>query len=264
MACVTVAAAYAVGYAIAAVWSKVWFKPVERWNFAVSLLVLAVIAALFSPLVDPMCISVASQLARLESGKVAPEKFDFWYLRHDGGRFGKAALERLAKSPNAKIVAPAENVLRNRGFLIADATPAALTTQELTARLHVHPQGAKLPASFLDQGWNSTGDSCLTGDLPKGWVCDAVLKDVDGDGVAEVVLSYGAETSDMWKQIRVYRQEHGRWAVISQFDGQLCKGEFQALLAGRAQGVLPQQRDLQIGGRRLAMTPSTEQWQGCQ
>lgn len=254
VACVTVAGAYAIGYAIAAVWPKEWFKPVERWNFAVSLLVLAVIAALFSPLIDPMRIGVASQLARLESGKVTPEKFDFWYLHHQGGRFGKAALEKLAKSPNSNIAEGAKKAL-SKTWSWVDAMPQPVVTKtELAKRIHMHPAGAKLPDSFVAQDWNSTPPNCFAGTVLKDWGCDAVLKSTDS-GVAELVLGYGAVGSTQWKQITIYRLAEGHWTLLSRFDGPLCKGEYEALFAGNFQSVAPLQHDLQLGGRRIVMFP---------
>ncbi|MDR3525767.1 MAG: DUF4153 domain-containing protein [Rhizomicrobium sp.] len=263
VACVTVAAAYAIGYAIAAVWPKDWFKPVERWNFAVSLLVLAVIAALFSPLIDPLRIGVASQLARLESGKITPEKFDFWYLRHQGGRFGKAALEKLAQSTNVKIATAAKNALSNKWPTGAFAATPILSQSDLAARIHMHPVSATLPQSFLTQDWSGLPNDCLTGALPIGWVCDAVLKDVEGSGTPNVVLTYGAEAATSWRQITVYRLEAGHWSAISHFDGQLCKGELEKLFAGGFQSVVPVQRDLQLGARRLTMARVSGPEQTC-
>ena len=89
-------------------------------------------------------------------------------------------------------------------------------------------------------------------------VCDAVLKDTDGGGTPNVVLTYGTEEATSWRQITVYRLEAGRWTAISRFDGQLCKGELEKVFIGEFQGALPVQRDLQLGSRRLPMVAISE------
>jgi len=53
-------------------------------------------------LLDPARISVANQVARLDSGKQTAEKFDFDYLKFEGRRYGVAALEQLKTSTQGK------------------------------------------------------------------------------------------------------------------------------------------------------------------
>jgi hypothetical protein len=266
VACVTVAATYAIGYAIAALWSKEWFKPVERWNFAVALLVLAVIATLLSPLIDPMCIGVASQLARLESGKVAPEKFDFWYLHNEGGRFGKAALERLTTSKNDAIASRAKKALTQAYPDYTVVKPKPLSVQELKSRITVHPAGAWLPASFLAQNWSEVGAyACLTGERIKDSRCDAVLKDIDGDGIAEVlVVQTNGVSPQSWTTLTVYRSQGSQWEAFGAPFGNLCQKASESILAGHFEGVPSLQRDLIVDGKRLALAPSGVQTALCQ
>ncbi len=263
-ACVAVAAAYALGYAIAALWPKDWFKPLEIWNFAVSLLVLAVIGALFSPLVDPMRIAVASQLARLESGRIAPEKFDFWYLRHEGGRFGKDALERLAKAKAGEIAAPAKAALTKAypDFVVPPSKP--VPAAELERRITMHPSGAPLPASFLSQNWAAAGVyGCLAEKKPSDWTCNAVLKDIDDDGIAEVVLLQSSMAGG-WSNLTVFRFNGSVWEDFGAVQRGLCKTEADAILAGRFEAVPTHLRDLMVGGKRIALVPAEPQVEQCQ
>jgi hypothetical protein len=65
-------------------------------KLAVGLCGLALFLAL--PIVDFGAISSRSQLARLEAGKVAPEKFDWTAMAFDFGPAGRKALGRLAQS----------------------------------------------------------------------------------------------------------------------------------------------------------------------
>ncbi|MEY4428908.1 MAG: hypothetical protein RLZZ182_1597, partial [Pseudomonadota bacterium] len=117
-ACELVAAAYALGYAWAVLSRPaVWLGPVAWVNVRVSWLILAVLVALFSPLLDPARIAVADQMARLRDGRIEAARLDYRYLRFDTGRHGLEALQQLAKGqvggPQAALaVAPAQLALK--------------------------------------------------------------------------------------------------------------------------------------------------------
>ncbi len=93
-----IAICFAIGYFVAALLPGKWLKLIETWNFFTTILGLIVLFALFTPIADPVRLSVANQVERLKSGKVKPENFDFSYLRWQGGRFGKDALAVLSAS----------------------------------------------------------------------------------------------------------------------------------------------------------------------
>jgi hypothetical protein len=70
-------------------------------------LFISVLALLLStPLANFGAISTRDQLARLASGKVSPEQFDWAALRFDFGPAGRRALERLASSGSPQVRAP--------------------------------------------------------------------------------------------------------------------------------------------------------------
>jgi hypothetical protein len=250
VACVAVAATHAAGYGIAAVWRKTWFKPLERWNFAAAVLILLVIAALFSPIADPARISVASQVARLESGKVTPQKFDFYYLHRDGGRFGRAALERLAASQNPLIAGPAKDALTQR--YVRFTPPPAPEPAKLAKRFKVHPVGTALPDSFVRQNWRSDRNSCFNDTLSEGRVCDVVIVDIAGSQDVIVISSFGENT---FRQMAFYRLEGSEWKLYGERQGTLCDADYHALLGGRFAAIAPRQQDIQVNGRRLAFEP---------
>ena len=165
-ACALVAAFYAAGYALSAVRSDPWLKRIERWNFYGALLVLAVLLALFTPIADPYRISVASQVARLESGAVTPEQFDFANLRWEGGRFGQAALERLKATTDG----PRPDYVRDVASraLVATNRFGRLPNPEIIGtNVTAHPAGATLPPSFLAQDWSASGTPIVTS-RPRG------------------------------------------------------------------------------------------------
>src|SRR5262249_15419793 len=88
LACVGVAACYALGYAIAIARSGLPLRGLESTNVAVAFIILAVLLFLFTPAGDPARISVADQVGRLEAGKISPDQFDFAFLRSGSGRYG--------------------------------------------------------------------------------------------------------------------------------------------------------------------------------
>jgi hypothetical protein len=88
--------AYALAYAGAALISLSggrWMARIERTNLTMAFVVMSLFATLASPLGDPVRLAVANQNWRMLHGRVAPEAFDYGYLRHSGLRFGRAVLE---------------------------------------------------------------------------------------------------------------------------------------------------------------------------
>jgi hypothetical protein len=96
--------AYALTYAGAALISLGggrWMQRIENVNLLMAFVALSLIATLLSPLGDPVRLAVASQSWRVAHAQVAPEAFDYAYLRNSGLRFGQAALARMAKDKRA-------------------------------------------------------------------------------------------------------------------------------------------------------------------
>ncbi|QWP76531.1 DUF4153 domain-containing protein [Lysobacter sp. K5869] len=98
---------YALGYAIAALRrGDGWLGGLRRVNVAVSLVLLALVVAANSWLLDPHRLGAGSQLAQLRSGKTEADKFDLAYLRFDAGRRGYQALQSLKADPRFAASAP--------------------------------------------------------------------------------------------------------------------------------------------------------------
>jgi hypothetical protein len=257
-ACVLVGTCYALGYGWAVLRRGAWLKPIEACNVASAFLVLGVLLALFTPLADPARISVASQLARLQSGKVAADKFDFAYLRFQGARYGAAALDRLkdtAEGPNSEVIrrraaqALAQKYPWDRS--VVEATP-----ERRSANIAVYPVTRTLPEAFLKQNWaaNQSSDwflpQCLVEDNTK---CEAHLLDLDGDGTDEIVL---IDLSRPWVA-RVFKQAaDGAWHDIGGLSNLVrCDKVRAALRSGELKLVPSEWRDIEAGGIRLRLEP---------
>ena len=111
-----VAVVIALAYGLAGLWAVVRgrrdfddeLRPLQL-KLAIGLMLLATFLAL--PIMDFGAISTRDQLARLESGQVKPEKFDWAAMAFDFGPEGREALKRLARSANKDFADPAQVAL---------------------------------------------------------------------------------------------------------------------------------------------------------
>ncbi|HKD22559.1 MAG TPA: DUF4153 domain-containing protein, partial [Rhizomicrobium sp.] len=257
-ACLVVAAFYAVGYAVAAFPRGAWLARMARWNFYAALLVIAVIFAVFSPIADPLRIAVNSQVARLESGRVTPDAFDYSYLRNNSGRFGMHALHALAHYTGAHaeyIRAKAEAVLGTKPLVAPPAIP-----QDIAANFAVYPAGRTLPPSFIHQDWNHDP---LSSSLPAcmanpGVGCTAFFLDLFGDGREEIVVIGVDKAGVTTSSNGVFASDDkGVWHLIATPDNQWeCKSNLEALRRGDFKLVPPPlaSRDVEVRGTRLTVS----------
>ena len=244
-ACLTVAACYAAGYARAAIAKGRWMAPLETANWLTAQVIVVLLLALFSPLVDPVRISVSSQVGRLESGAVVPAKFDFAFLRFHAGRWGRGELKRLAArtggGKTAEIAAMAKRAL-------AAKTPwepaVVIGAEERARRLRPLPGSAR-PAGFVDQGGSGSQDPA--NGCQSAQPCPVLVADVDGEPGAEVIVirTYNATA---------YGQSGGRWRMVGTLGGPFCAGELEAIRKGDVRATpAPPHDDIIIGGRRFEL-----------
>jgi uncharacterized membrane protein len=238
-----VALGFTLGYAIAALKPGAWMKTVEPTNLIMAAVSVLLLLALFTPIADPSRLSVASQVKRLEAGKVSAEKFDFQFLRFDSNRYGRDALERLKASHNAEIAKRA-----GEAFASTAKAPASVNAPNFAA-MNVYPAGKTLPQSFKTQNWDTTesGSTCVF----LAAACSAVMLDIDGDGVDEVLLTNGA-TFDVMKLV------DGKWQKTAEASAP-C-GSFNPDAARNGDAVRMDapvaRRDILIGDQRLVLLPT--------
>jgi hypothetical protein len=257
-ACVVVAICYAVGYALAAVRGVLTLTWVEPTNVVAAYVIMAVVLSLFSPAADPARIAVADQLRRLEAGRVTPEQFDYRFLRFWSGRYGTAALERLAaqtEGPQATAISARAKQAKN-ALSPWQTGVAFATAQSRGMNISVaHPRGDALPDSFLRFDWAKEAIAsqlppCLTAANAR---CEAVLLDLDGDGGLEVVLfafhgSGGAMTAGAFKA-----GADERWTWLGEIRSIHCPRARAALAGGQVRTVEPRLRDIDLNGLRLSI-----------
>ena len=151
-----IAAIIALAYGLAGLWAVVkgrrdfddWLRPLQQ-KLAIGLAVLALFLAL--PILDFGAISTRDQLARLKSGAIPAEKFDWAAMAYDFGPAGRAALKKLEGSPQKAKADAAKAALeaKNRWDLTGPDGPTLL--KPFAERLRVVPAGRALPAEALER-----------------------------------------------------------------------------------------------------------------
>lgn len=244
-ACLALAACYAGGYAAAAL-RRGWLPTLAGVNVAAAFVVLGVLALLFSPLCDPARLSVNSQMARLESGRITLRQLDVAYLHHHGARYGRAAIDRLqARTRGDDAVWLGQEVARLRANVPDVDDPSV----DVAANLRVWPSGARLPDGFAGAAWRAHRETqrlprCLR---QRGKSCDAFMIDLDGDSRPEVIVVDSADGTNA-----VLRQGREGW----EFGGSslslvTCRPLVQAMREGKMRALAPRIADLEIAGQRV-------------
>ncbi len=248
-ACVLVGAVHAVGYAFAAVKPGPWMRPLERTNIIGGVVAVVGILALFTPLADPARLSVADQMRRLETGRVSAEEFDYAFLRFDAGRSGRAALDRLAESDDPEVARRAgeTQTVEDRYQVSPTESP-----RPQNIRIEVNPAGTTLPPAFLEQvaEYDWFIQLCTEDN-----VCQARMRDMDGDGTDEILIAYASHRSG----VSLFKLEgDGQWMEWADYrapDDTACNGEDidprNALREGRLETVDPLFPDLVVDGVRI-------------
>jgi hypothetical protein len=124
---VAVAAATATAYLVGLVRGRArWPDAVRRANVRVAAGISMLALFLALPIVSFGAISTRDQVARLSSGKVAPEKFDWAALRFDFGASGEQALRRLASGGTPAMRQRALAALKSESrYTLQDELPPA-------------------------------------------------------------------------------------------------------------------------------------------
>lgn len=250
---------YGLGYAAVALRQRTaWMAGVAQVNTAAALIVAVLLAATATPLLNPDRIGVASQLARLLSGKVDAASFDYQYLRFATGRLGTEALDLLAKldgHPQAQVIR--EKALaaqrQEHKYWHPESAPAAWTADEVKARLHFHPATTQVDEAFFPifaRQANSTPATLYC--LRQKTVCEVAVLDLNGDGALEYVVEYSDET------LGIFQHSDTGWQfaeVLHPVAGNVFKLDdvLRAWETSQFKALPPRWLDLDIGGRRYTV-----------
>jgi Domain of unknown function (DUF4153) len=252
-ACTLIGSGYAAGYAIAAVWrTGAWLKRLEVANVVMAVVVMVVIACLFTSIADPARLAAADQVNRLAAGRIDPAHFDFNALNSDG-RYGKDALKRLqAMHGGGRAQAISQAATR----AIQQGPPALMfasePTPEAMARWLVYPAGAALPPSFTNQDWSGprspieTNTGNVLSCLHIGAGCEGYVLDLRHDGRTEILVSRPMSATLPFEVLIYELGGDGRWRATGGVQN-LCPREAGRLREGHVTLTPATGFDLQVG-----------------
>jgi hypothetical protein len=228
---VAIAAAFALGYLHALVRGRgLWPDALRRANvrLAAGVCLLALFLAL--PIVSFGAISARDQVARLQQGRVSPDRFDWAALRFDFGPAGVRALRRLAVDGPAPVrVRAAEALAATTRWALAGPEVAPPVTPEppVPPKLEVTPAGAAVPRPLYQrimEARTCAGDTCR-------------LALVDADSA--VLLSLPCPTCDPEATLYEARAD-GQWFAVGSSAGRPAPPPPPGSAERHRQGVLPQ------------------------
>lgn len=156
---VIIASVVAVAYLVSVIRGRrAWAERVRAANLYLAMIICGVALLLATPLVSFNAISTRDQVARLESGKVSPDKFDWAALAFDFGEPGRKALERLktSQSPSVRTKAAEASKAKARWDLSDDPHIQSLrkdreeVREMLVVTSLVLPKQTPLPEDLLD------------------------------------------------------------------------------------------------------------------
>ena len=126
-----------------------WRERLRRANLHLAAAICVIAFVLALPILDFGAISARNQVARLESGAVSPEDFDYSALRWDFGDAGRRALARLERSENARI-ADLARVARLQTERVWTGRAEEMYRDEDEIDVRVEPNDPELRALVID------------------------------------------------------------------------------------------------------------------
>lgn len=121
------------------------------------------------PIVDFGSISASNQLARLNSGQVTAEKFDWTAMAFDFGKSGRRALRTIAATgPVAQRPLATAALGAESRYSVENNTQTATTSATLDSRLILHPANRPLPAGARTALLRT--ETCRTGPCVIHWL----------------------------------------------------------------------------------------------
>jgi hypothetical protein len=245
-----IALTYGTGYAVATL--RPALRGLQATNHAAAHLAVAVLVAFHTPVADPARLMVASQLARLESGAVPPDRFDFVALRTDGARWGTEALRRFV-ARDEPVTTPAAH----SALLIQTGTSRTGShgLPDPLTRFAMHPADAPLPddmPGLVAVVRSGIGYSpCLdhSGSAP----CTIRRIDLGPDEPEAVLVGTGTDLAVLLtRRPRLAWQRAGHIRPLESF----CHGRGGWLTQDNIQVTPPLLPDLVANGIRLRIDPA--------
>lgn len=239
-----------------------WLPRITQFNKPLSLLVVLLVIACNSPLLDPYRISVNNQIARLDSGKTQAKDLSLNLLRFDTGRRGNEALEKLQQHPaftsDPRLQATLKNSLaqtsRWGAYNVKDAEKAARNYRiEDAKKMILLAKGASQPD---DAWWKSLPElenyrSTLRDCLSLQDACIVNTLDLNNDKQKEIFFCNTFDTPSI--NCRIFARQAGKWTLAGElylYEEKDRDALIQALRNGEVRPVQRRWTDVQIDGKR--------------
>ncbi|MDB5693108.1 MAG: hypothetical protein JWO81_2171 [Alphaproteobacteria bacterium] len=152
MVFVLMALACGLGYWAAIIRRRLrWSEDMRRVNIGLALGICALSLLLALPVLSFGAISARNQVAQLQSGRVAPDKFDWAALRFDFGPAGAREVRRLAREAgDARVRLYAARILAAKERYAARNAQEAARRAELPRVVTVLPHPVPVPKEIVD------------------------------------------------------------------------------------------------------------------
>lgn len=138
-----------------------WPALLRTLNIKIAIGICLVALFLALPIVSFGAISTRDQIARLESGRIAPDRFDWAALRFDFGPSGRRAVERLAAGPNLVLRQRARETLRATSrWAMPEVEPAGPRRRPVTIKADGGPAVPPPLADLIGRADLCQGDAC--------------------------------------------------------------------------------------------------------
>lgn len=161
---VLLASVVAVAYLVSVIRGRAdWAEKVRPANLNLAIITCAAALLLATPILSFNTISTRDQVARLESGRVSPEKFDWRALAFDFGEPGRRELERLKKSAISAIRTKANEAFAAKNRWDAPNGEQAFREEAVDKSLRILPAGTALPPELREavaDYWQCRGKPC--------------------------------------------------------------------------------------------------------
>lgn len=257
--------AYGIAYAAAVLGRHDWMGRIRRANARMALLVVLLAAVWLTPVLDAQRISVASQIARYESGRTPLSNLDLWTIGREWGRAGRDGIDRLAALdlPNREEVARSLEALdtaRSRAEFDRLLAPVAALPELRTLRavLPVLPEGARLPRGLLEgreaREISEWLDACLRR-TPRGHPgCAAVSADFIAERPGDEVILF-TMVSDTYVSATALVPDDRRGAVAGELVGFARVEALDRVHAGEARISTKRLNVLRLGEDEIFLLP---------
>jgi hypothetical protein len=246
---VAVATAFGLAYFVALVRRRIaWGVAVRVANMRLGLGVLGIALLLATPLVGFGALSARDQEARLLSGRIATEQFDWPALAFDFGSAGRRVLERLARGADPGRAAEARKALAAKDRWSYAETRRGLDTRGemekllriLPARVALPPQLGRLLAGEFNCDAGRGGNECILRYAPDAAEVDLVQIAAKCDTCLPTAARLVRRTDGEWTRQAVPDlldglDEPARKALAARLRAAARQGDFGARAVERRQ-----------------------------